>query len=271
MIVETSPEKYVRYLLRSTHERLTPTRILRAVQGYVPGTSRAEVRAIIRAMVTRGDIKYTSHFSSTYLEWVGTHQISDRITVSDVMRAAPPSEGPAITVVISGGASFGGGEHPTTRMALRGIDHVTQILDCKTPLAQTVGLDIGTGSGVLAIAAAMLGMGKVWAVDTDLVACHEARMNVYRNGVQAKVDVVGGSLESTPEGSYDLIMANLRSPTLVSLFDVMAKRTRSGGFWVLSGFRPEEGNTLSGCLPEGSQITWRDSDRAWQALQVQLK
>jgi len=221
-------------------------------------------------MVAQGDIKYTCHFSSTYLEWVGTHQISDRITLSDVRRTAP-SEGSAIEVVISGGASFGGGEHPTTRMALRGIDHVMQVLAGTTPLATTAGLDIGTGSGVLAIAAAMLGMGKVWAVDTDLVACHEARMNVYRNGVQAKVGVLGGSLEGTPEGSYDLIMANLRSPTLVSLFDMMEKRTRSGGFWVLSGFRPEEGNALADCLPKGSQITWRDSDRAWQALQVRLK
>ncbi len=143
----------------------------------------------------------------------------------------PASPG-RVVINLDPGSAFGTGDHPTTRMCLEYLDqHLTAGLSV---------LDLGTGTGILAIAAALLGCRSVAALDTDAAAVRAARVNVERNRVAGKVSVKRGTLTSSfrrlHRGEYDLVVANISWPILggfaPGFFEVLAP----GGRLFLSGF-----------------------------------
>ena len=134
--------------------------------------------------------------------------------------------GPA-GVRIDPGRAFGSGAHATTRLALE----LLQV--CLRPGMSV--LDVGMGSGVLAIAAARLGAAHVVAIDVDDEAKRAARANVDRNGVSVIVEVADHPLADL-DGGFDVVVANIDRPTLVELQPELVRRVRSGGHLVLSGF-----------------------------------
>jgi ribosomal protein L11 methyltransferase len=147
----------------------------------------------------------------------------ERIVVVPAWLPRPdiPGDGDLL-VRIDPGLSFGSGSHPTTRLMLAAVErHVTNA--CSV-------LDVGTGSGVLAVAASLLGAGRVRAVDVDSEAVVAARANVEVN--EATVDV-----DATPVdrigGRFDLVLANMLAPVLVEVADSLVART--GGLLLVSG------------------------------------
>jgi len=96
-------------------------------------------------------------------------------------------------------------------------------------------LDLGTGSGILAIAAAKLGAREVLALDTDPLACRIARENARRNGVGCQVRVRHGALAARAPRGFDLAVANLTARDLAEVLPDLAGRVRPGGLVVLSG------------------------------------
>src|SRR5918997_1074341 len=98
-------------------------------------------------------------------------------------------------------------------------------------------LDVGTGSGVLATAAALLGASAVDGVDIEPVAVRSARENAERNGVGAIVRIERGSVdeEGPFHGEYDLVVANIIARILIELAPGLAKAARAGGTLVLGG------------------------------------
>jgi ribosomal protein L11 methyltransferase len=132
------------------------------------------------------------------------------------------------------GAAFGTGQHETTRLCLGALDaHVR-------PGAHVI--DLGTGSGILAIAAARLGAASVRAIDVDAEAVEVARENVARNGVSDVVTLAAGSLGaawpwSEPAArSADCVVANISSAAVVALLPACVEALRPGGLWIGSGF-----------------------------------
>ncbi len=139
-----------------------------------------------------------------------------------------------IPVRIDAGRAFGAGDHPTTQLCLRALERHSRPGD-------TV-LDLGTGTGILAIAAAKLGAGSVLAVDTDPEAVRVARENSAANGVAGLVRVEQGSLAEARDGRWgpyeaQVVVANILAGVIVSFFDQgLGHAVAPGGLLIVSGF-----------------------------------
>lgn len=148
-------------------------------------------------------------------------------------------------VVLDPGLSFGTGQHPTTDFCLQQLVAHNQKL--KTRSAQGSFLDIGTGSGILAIAAAKLGYTPVQAIDFDREAVRIARGNARKNGVSRKVNIRREDVTKMPRSSkkkYDLICANLISTLLVAERQRIVSRLSPGGRLVLAGILKNEFSSI---------------------------
>lgn len=147
----------------------------------------------------------------------------------------PPARPGDVVVLLDPGMAFGTGQHPTTRACLRALQRCIRSGDAV--------LDLGTGSGVLAIAAAKLGASRTLALDVDAPAVAVARRNVEANGCADAVRVVAGSLgDLWPPGepqAFDLILANINAVTLVELASPLAAAVRPGGTVIASGIVAE--------------------------------
>ena len=128
--------------------------------------------------------------------------------------------------------AFGTGTHETTQMALRSLELSLRAGDEV--------LDVGTGSGILSIAAAKLGAGNVVAVDTDPLAVENARENLVLNQVEGRVDLREGSASDVAH-SFDLVVANISSGVLIGMLRTLWARLKPLGALILGGvLRREE-------------------------------
>jgi ribosomal protein L11 methyltransferase len=148
-----------------------------------------------------------------------------------------PRPGQAV-VILNPGLSFGTGQHPTTQFCL---EEIARNADRMLKGRQMSFLDIGTGSGILAIAAAKLGFYPVYAFDFDPEAVRAARVNVTANGVKIKLsrgDVA--KIPPNPKQQYSFICANLISNLLIKERKRMVAHLKSGGILVLAGILKTE-------------------------------
>ncbi len=175
------------------------------------------------------------------------------------VRARAPRGTPAI--VLDPGLAFGTGAHPTTRLCLEALAR-------RLAGGERV-LDVGTGSGILAIAAAKLGARQVLALDTDPVACRVARDNVRRNGVGRQVRVRGRGLPGAAGRGYDLATANLTARDLVPLMPGLARCVRPGGALLLSGIlRTQAGQVRRAARAAGLAPIATRRRAEWVALEA---
>ncbi|MBT8339264.1 MAG: hypothetical protein HKP58_06775, partial [Desulfatitalea sp.] len=114
----------------------------------------------------------------------------------------------------------------------------------------------------------LLGVDHLLAVDIDENACREASANVNLNGLAHRIEIVKGTHDQIPWQRIDLIIANLRPPTLAGLLPWMADRTSENGFWVLSGFRPTEVASLLHRFESNHEIIWQEQERGWAGLVI---
>lgn len=264
MISDSLIERQIHDLLGSEASRLSPTALLRAVRACLPSSEYRQIRSVIRAMVTAGELVYSHRFGISQLELhrYGPMRVSDRIVLHPQYGNWPSKAGDCVVRVIAG-ASFGCGDHPTTRLALRALDVVVARVCRDMSLATLTDLDIGTGNGVLAVAAALLGVKHAVGIDIDPLACHEAVLNAKANGVDHKVSILAGSVENLPAGPYDLVLANVRPPTLVRMAGRIRELTSASGFWILSGFRVNERSEMEAFLPGNADSVWLSEERGW--------
>jgi ribosomal protein L11 methyltransferase len=159
-------------------------------------------------------------------------QIGRRFVVAPTGVDVPITPG-RMVMRIDAGAVFGSGAHPTTQLCLAALD---RHLPPATPVA-----DIGTGAGILSIAAALLGAGPILAVDTDAEAVRVAQANVVTNGVDKQVHVMHGSLADVlavnwGEQPRAWVVANILAKVLEEMFEHgLAQAVGSGGWLILSG------------------------------------
>jgi ribosomal protein L11 methyltransferase len=232
---------------------------------------KKQAKAVIRDLILKETLTYTYHFGATCLEpsFEKPVSVTDKIILSPPLRRVDPKPG-EVVIKIAGGASFGTGAHPTTRLCLRAMTHVFD--HCKG-LARGSGrcLDIGTGSGVLVITAMKLGMASGIGLDIDPNSMAEADHNVRLNGLADQIRIDNASLTSL-KGPFSLIAANLRYPTLTAMAGEMARLSAENGVLVLSGYRPEEKADVQQVYENtGFTMVFEAEENEWAAMAVTKK
>jgi ribosomal protein L11 methyltransferase len=174
------------------------------------------------------------------------------------------SGAPLLVVIIQPSMGFGTGHHATTRLCLN-------LMQRQSLMGARV-LDVGTGSGVLAIAASMLGATDVVAIDFDPDALQSATENIGLNGAEAVVQPrladlgVDGSSLAVPRG-FDLVLANLTGAMLARYATVLSALAAPGGSVIVSGCLAEEAVSVERAFEtSGVERSWREDAEEWVAL-----
>ena len=170
-----------------------------------------------------------------------------------------------IPIDITPGMAFGTGTHATTKLCIRALEETLK------KRALTV-LDVGTGSGILSIAAARLGAKEVLGLDTDGVAVEMARENVGRNRVSDVVKIRKGSIGNIRK-RFDLVVANLDLKSLKRMRWPLLRHLRSKGFLILSGILEEEREKICRYYLETSVLKWTEvtQEGEWICLAFRKK
>lgn len=198
-------------------------------------------------------------------------RIGRRLVVRPTWREHSAAPGDVV-LALDPGMAFGTGLHPTTRLCLAGIERWSDAGLVHGARA----LDVGCGSGILAIAAGHFGARRVLAVDTDPIAVQATTENAARNDLGAVIAARQGSLP-LPERGFDLVMANLIASLLVDLAQDLAMALRPGDGGAPSGGRLLAGGIFVDREPEvrraflaaGLRIVGRDQEVDWVALDLE--
>ena len=177
---------------------------------------------------------------------------------------APPWDVPVVpgreVLVIDPGMAFGTGQHATTRTCLEAIE--TAVTDGRVRST----LDVGTGSGILALAAARLGVARVVAIDTDPAVLALARASLVHNGAAAVLVAGGGA--SALRAAFDLVVANLLADALVADAPALARVVAPGGRLVLSGVTAVQLPTVLAAWPGWHVVEARAEDE-WRTVALE--
>lgn len=179
-------------------------------------------------------------------------RVSERLWIVPSWHESPDPA--AINLILDPGMAFGTGSHPTTRLCLEWLER-TVSPSCSV-------LDYGCGSGILAIAAARLGAGRVAGVDIDPQAVESARTNAERNEVSA---LFADSAEPVA-GEYDLVVANILSNPLRVLAPAICAHVRSGGCLALSGILREQAEEIIAIYAQWLPMEVADTREDWVCL-----
>ena len=183
--------------------------------------------------------------------------VSERIVVVPAWRRFRAQKG-QVALRLDPGMAFGTGLHPTTQLCLQALEVYLR------PDARV--LDLGTGSGILAIAAVCLGAGPVLALDTDPIAVQAARRNIQRNRQSDRVEILEGTLQAGM-GPFDLILANLLAQAILDLAGPLARSLDREGVVIASGVLIEQADEVAEALEKaGLCPIERPQQGDWVAL-----
>lgn len=211
-----------------------------AVIGYLPADGRLDARRLrLEAEIARlgnhiGLVYRISYRQVDEQDWAESwkaffwpQKIGERIVVKPSWReySAQPGE---LVLEIDPGMAFGTGTHPTTALCVQLLERHLQSGDSF--------LDIGTGSGILMLAAAKLGAGRLCGGDRDLTALHVAAENLQRNGIDRRAaGLVQGSLAEPFKDRSDVVAANILTHVIIELLGDVPRVLKSRGLFICSG------------------------------------
>ena len=170
-----------------------------------------------------------------------------------------PVSSDELIIELDPGMAFGTGTHPTTVMCIQALEHTVQKGDLV--------VDVGTGSGVLSIAAALLEAKHIQALDLDEVAVRSARENVKLNKVEDRIDVSQGNLLDGVNEQADVVVANILAEIIMSFTDDVAKVVKPGGYFIASGIiKPKKDDVKNTMIASGFTIEETLVMEDWVAL-----
>jgi ribosomal protein L11 methyltransferase len=198
-------------------------------------------------------------WSTLWMKRFGPFRVGRRILIVPPWKRA--SEPGRTTIVVQPAQAFGTGHHPTTAGALRALESIVSAHAPKSVL------DAGTGSGILAIAAALLGQrtAEMIAIDIDPTALENARANARLNGVEKSIRFSPVPLASIHR-HFDLIVANILSGTLIELAPHLKRIVAPGGRLILGGFLADEADEVLSYYRSPLRCLSRKTHRGWTTL-----
>jgi ribosomal protein L11 methyltransferase len=212
-------------------------------QGGSPGTTTLVAsfgtHALAEAAVTTLDPTWSPRVSELvgdawrdeWKKYFVPFRLTERVTIRPPWEPYTPTDPAELVLELEPGRAFGTGLHPTTALVARAMEALSGEIFAHRAASM---LDVGTGSGILALIALLLGAQTARAIDIDPDAVALARENASRNGLEARLHVDASPLE-TLDASYDLVAANIEASVLVAMSGALARRLRPGGALVLSG------------------------------------
>ncbi|WP_100331622.1 50S ribosomal protein L11 methyltransferase [Bacillus xiapuensis] len=166
-------------------------------------------------------------WATAWKQYYNPVKISEKFTVVPTWEDYRPVSTDELIIELDPGMAFGTGTHPTTVMCLQALERFVKSGDYV--------VDVGTGSGVLSIGAALLGAQKVTALDLDAVAVAAAKENIRLNGVEDKVTVAQNNLLDGIHDPADIVVANILAKVIMSFTHEVAQIVKPGGYFISSG------------------------------------
>lgn len=250
-----------------------------AVTAYFPKNTYSARREIIikerfeELFGDRDDLVYNISFYDladedyvdNWKKYVFTTKISDRFVVKPTWRDYEKNSD-ELVIELDPGRAFGTGTHPTTYLCIR-------LMEKYIENSHTV-IDVGTGSGILMVAANKLGAKEIWGVDIDADACEVAKENLILNGItdeNTKV-LVGNLLNVVENKTFDVVVANILADVILMLLKDISKVIKKDGILILSGIIEDKKNlVINACEKEGLELLEVQEDKEWVALSLRMK
>ena len=236
-----------------------------------PSQNLTEMTQTAQSLLDQNLIPYTvevkpipdKNWNEEWMKYYKPVHVSDHITVVPCWIDYEKRDDELI-VSLDPGAAFGTGTHETTKLCLSALERYT------TPSSRM--LDVGTGSGILAIASLLLGAQHADAVDIDPLSVKAARANATLNGVEDRLDVKLGNLLDTASGQYQLITANIVADVIISILPDVKNFMDQNGVLILSGIIKErETDVLDAISVNHYDIIEHLTDGEWVAFIVKNK
>lgn len=252
--------------VNASNKKFTPGKLEKALsKGF--SMAHKDFKTVIRSLVSDRELIYTYQFGCSFLEksFKKPTRISHRVVLKPHGMLYQPGF-QDVVIDIQQGAAFGSGDHPTTRLAVRGIENAVFETRCLKKEKDTRALDIGTGSGVLAIAAVSLGIKTAKGIDIDPCARTEAGKNIQLNNLEHRITIHDHNIQDIHE-KFTLITANLRYPTLKRLCPHIAQITEEDGAVVVSGIKTDEASDLLNEFTQNRfKCVWKTSEKGWAGM-----
>ncbi|MNM76888.1 Ribosomal protein L11 methyltransferase [compost metagenome] len=253
------------------------------ISGYFPeGLNIDEVIAEVRARIEElksyeidpGDAVITvrdvseDDWANNWKQYFKPLRVSEKLTIKPTWEDYTPEPGEEI-IELDPGMAFGTGTHPTTSLCLRTLESIVQDGDEV--------IDVGTGSGILAIGACRLGASKVLALDLDPVAVSSATENTRLNRLENQIQVVESDLLSVlkGEGSAEVkvklpvrvVVANILAEIILLFIEDVYQALASGGYYIASGiYKNKEQAVQEALIAAGFELERTARDEDWVAF-----
>ncbi len=255
------------------------------IKGYFPeGTDTDELIEALKPRVNElrdfdidiGDVAYSAvvvddeDWANAWKQYFKPLRVSESLTIKPTWEQYEAAPGEKI-IELDPGMAFGTGTHPTTALCLRTLESVVR--------GGEEMIDVGTGSGILAIGACKLGVKSVLALDLDPVAVSSAISNVSLNGLSEAVEVrlsdLLGVLQENSEAAVavtvpvDLVVANILAEIILLFVQDVYDALKPGGIYIASGiYKNKETNVEEGLLQHGFELVEKQRDEDWLAFVV---
>ena len=201
-----------------------------------------------------------SDWENNWKAYFHTQRVGKRIVIQPTWETYTPLAGDVV-IRLDPESAFGTGTHPTTAMCLRALESLVRG-------GETV-FDVGTGSGVLAIAAAKLGAGTVVAKDYARASADVAAKNVAENGVQKTIETGVSDLLAAFDGQAELVVANIIADIIIRLFDELDAHLAPGGRLLASGIIDERvADVTEAAVAHGFVLEDMYTDAGWAAMVI---
>ena len=188
--------------------------------------------------------------------------IGERLLINPSWYTDTDPEGRAV-LNIDPGLAFGTGKHETTRLCMEAIERYVHEGDSV--------LDVGCGSGILGIAAVLLGAGNAFGVDIDATAVRTANENAQVNHVGDKFTAIAGDLVDKVDGKYDLVVANIVADAIIALSASVKAFMKPDSVYIVSGIIDTRADDVRGAVEDSFDIVEENTLGGWYCFVLRLK